>query len=624
MTDLSPETGSPVERVSLPRLLAAYGSLLLLACVVFAPTLTHEFVWDDHEQIRDNELIRDWSNLPEFWKKDVLALSRKGGIFRSNYYRPLVYSQFLLYYQWFELNTKAWHALAILHHFFASAAVLFFLRRLGFVLAVAWPAALLFVVHPVHGESVSWIAAAFNDPPAATLLLLGLSAYAMWAIKGRWFMLLLAVIGYAGGLCMKESGLSMLLLAPLVHWYVSPRSTPRSWPVRAAVGMACLALLTVGYFALRGYLFDHPFGNYEGTKRVGELMPTFPALALYYLRFLVWPFGFSPSYPLRYITTIGDPWAWGGLVALIVLTVVIWVATRRSRPLRFAAFWTAFCIWPVFNIRSFREEYLVHQRYLYLACMSVCLAIAWLAWRWVKSGTARGVVIGGVVALWSVSNLMYNPAWKSDHNLWARVTEVDAGNTAGLDWLAHEANQKGDYETANAYIDRSIAVNPNSPHPYIIRASNLATRQGRPAEALTWYAKGIELHWKEPRRDPVAIGAAQRGYAKALLDLGRRDEAIAAYVASTKLPPYPADAALDAALVLLQAGRGPEAFDILESAIEHNADHRELIYRTIYVAAQLGNQANALKWSNVYIQRFPQDPQTPELQRRVRAAGGGG
>jgi len=624
VTDLTAEAGPLVEPVSFRRLLLAYASLLLLAIAVYAPTLTHDFVWDDHEQVKDNEYIRHWSSFPEFWKKDILALSRKGGIFRSNYYRPLFYTQYLLYYQWFELNTKAWHALAILHHFFASASVLFFLRRLGFALAVAWPAGLLFVVHPVHGESVSWIAAAFNDPPAATLLLLGLSAYAMWAIKGQWCMLLLAIVGYAGGLCMKESGLSMLLLAPLVHWYVLPQAVPRSGPIRGAIGMACLLSLTIGYFLLRGHLFGHAFGNYEGTKRISELAPTFPALGLYYVRFLIWPFGFSPSYPLRYIPDFSNIWAWGGLAALIALTALIWVATRKARPLRFAAFWTAFCIWPVFNIRSFREEYLVHQRYLYLACMSVCLAIAWMAWRWIRSGQARGVVIGAVVALWCASNLMYNSAWNTDHNLWVRITEVDPGNPAGFDWLAHEAMKKGEYDVANAYIDRSIAVRPESPHPYIIRASNLATKQGRPADALTWYAKGIELHWKDPRRDPVAIGAAQRGYAKALLDLGRRDEAIAAYVASTRLPPYPPDAALDAALVLLQAGRGQEAYEILVSAIEHNPLHKELIYRTIYVAAQLGNQANTLKLSNVYIQRFPEDRQTPELQRRVRAAGGGG
>lgn len=602
----------------------AYGTLLMLAVAVYAPTLSHDFVWDDHEQVKDNEFIRHWSSFPEFWKKDILALSRKGGIFRSNYYRPLFYTQYLLYYQWFELNTKAWHALAILHHFFASAAVLFFLRRLGFVLAVAWPAALLFVVHPAHGESVSWIAAAFNDPPAATLLLLGLSAYATWAMHGRWYMLLLAVLGYAAGLCMKESALSMLLLAPLVHWYVLPQATPRSGPARGAIGLTCLTLLTVGYFALRGHLFGYAFGNYEGTKPVGELLPTFPALGMYYVRFLIWPFGFSPSYPLRYIPDFGDVRAWGALAGLIALTVVIWFATSKSRPLRFAAFWTAFCIWPVFNIRSFREEYLVHQRYLYLASLSVCLTVAWLAWRWIQSGRVRGAVIATVVALWALSNLMYNSAWKTDHNLWVRITEVDPGNAAGFDWLAHEAIKDGRYEVANGYIDKSIAVNPKSPYPYISRGSILANKLGRPAEALAWYETGIKLHWEDPRPDPVGIINAQRGYAKSLLDVGRRDEAISTFVAATKLPPYPADVALDAALVLLQAGRGEEALSILESAIEHNPNDKELIYRTIYVASQLGKQAETLKWSNMYIQKFPSDRMTPDLQRRVRAATGGG
>lgn len=622
MTDLTAEAGPQVERVSFRKLLLAYSSLLLLAIAVYAPTLSHEFVWDDHEQVKDNEFIRHWSSFPEFWKKDILALSRKGGIFRSNYYRPLFYTQYLLYYQWFELNTKAWHAMAILQHFFASAAVLFFLRRLGFVLAVAWPAALLFVVHPAHGESVSWIAAAFNDPPAATLLLLGLSAYATWAVNGKWYMLLLATLGYAAGLCMKESALSMLLLAPLVHWYVLPRITPKSAPARALIGLGSLILLTVGYFILRRQLFGYALGNYEGTKPVGELLPTFPALALYYVRFLVWPFGFSPSYPLRYVPALGDLRSWGGLVAILVLTVVIWIATRKARPLRFAAFWTAFCIWPVFNIRSFRQEYLVHQRYLYLACLSVCLAIAWLAWRWIASGRARGVVIAAVLALWAASNLMYNPAWKSDHNLWVRITEVDPANAAGFDWLANEARQEGKFADADALIERSIKVNPNSPHPYIGRALILSRSLNRPQDALTWFEQGIRLHWADRSPDPVAIAKAMDGYALCLREVGRLSESVQQYVEASELPPYLPDIASNAARSLLEAQRGDEAYDLLARAIARHPENSSLVNRMVQLSAAIGRHDQSIEWANIYIQRFPGDPNGPKLLEAAKKVAG--
>src|SRR5712691_9463851 len=165
-------------------LLACF-SVLVLAAIVFAPTLRHTFVWDDLEQVRDNEFIRHWSSFREFWLKDILVLSRKGGELHSNYYRPLFYVQYLLLYKAFGLHAAAWHAIAILLHALTSCAVLLFVRRLRLSLEVAWMSALLFVVHPVHGESVSWIAAAFNDPPAAAFLLLGLTAHVAWLRAGR-------------------------------------------------------------------------------------------------------------------------------------------------------------------------------------------------------------------------------------------------------------------------------------------------------------------------------------------------------------------------------------------------------------------------------------------------------
>jgi len=616
------DSAGAVGRPSRWLLLAAYGSLLLLAWAVYAPTLTHEFVWDDHEQVKDNLFIRDWSNFPEFWKKDILALSRKGGIFRSNYYRPLFYTQYLIYYQCFELNTYAWHALAIMHHFFAGAAVLFFLRRLRFSLPLAWAAAFLFVVHPAHGESVSWIAAAFNDPPAATLLLLGLSAYAVWVTRGWVSMLLLTAVAYAAGLCLKESALSMLLLVPLVHWYLTPHDRLPARLTAWAIGLGPLIALTIGYFLLRKHLFGFAFGNYEGTRGVMELAPTFPSLALFYVRLLVWPFGMSPSYGLRYVPGWDDVRAWGGLIAVVALTIGVWIATRKSRPLRFAAFWTAFCIWPVFNIRSFRPEYLVHQRYLYLACLSICLTVAYLTWRWIQSGAARGVVVGLVVLIWSASNVMYNPSWKTDHNLWMRISEVDPGNAAGPDWLAAEARREGRFAESNAYIDKSIAVNPKSPHPYMNRAYLLHRDLKQPQEALPWFEKGISLHWEDRSPDPVAIARAMDSYALCLRDVGRFDDAIRQYVAAAELPPYLPEIASNAARSLLDARRGAEAYDVLARAIERNPDERMLVNRMVQLSAAIGRHDESIRWANVYIQQFPGDPDGPKLLAAARKAAG--
>lgn len=368
-------------------------------------------------------------------------------------------------------------------------------------------------------------------------------------------------------------------------------------------------------------MFGYAFGNYEGTKSVAELAPTFPSLALFYVRLLIWPFGMSPSYGLRYVPNWGDIRAWGGLIAVIVLTVAVWVATRRSRPLRFAAFWTAFCIWPVFNIRSFRPEYLVHQRYLYLASLSICLSVAWLAWHHIGTRKARWGLIATIAIIFSASNLMYNSSWRTDHDLWMRITAVDPANAAGFDWLAAEARRSGDVATATAMIERSIAAQPNSPYPYINRAMLLA--KDRPVEAIPLFEKGIALHWADRSPDPVEIAKVLGAYGKCLMDAGRREEGVRAFVQAAGLPPYAPEHAQNAALVLLESGRGHEAYTMLEQAIQRHPGDALLVMRIVKVSAQLGRHADAIRWATVYIQRFPNDPMGPRLLEAAKKTAAG-
>lgn len=578
--------------------LLAYASLFMLAFVVFAPTLTHQFVWDDLEQVRDNEIIRQWSSFGDFWHKDILELSRKGGQYHSNYYRPLFYVQYLLYYKAFGLNTVAWHAMAIVVHALASCTVLLFLRTLRLPLEVAWSAALLFVVHPAHGESVSWVAAAFNDPPAAACLLLGLTAHARSAISGRWRFMPLAGLGYAGALCLKESGLSMLLLVALVEWYVHAArlrgdgTKSLEWD-RVAMRYAVYVALTFAYFVVRWLALGDPFGRYETARKLGDIAPTFPMLAAFYLKLLVWPFGMAPSYPLRYVEQWSDIAAWGSIVLVVVLgAALLWLTWRRPT-LMLCCLWIPCCVWPVFNILSFIPYYLAHQRYLYLTSLSVCLAIAWLLFHGVARANVRRGVLAGVLLLWSASNVYYNFAWRTDHDLWTRICEVDPKNPAGFDWLGAQAMNKGEFAPAEKLFKDAIAADPDSPHSYR-NLGVLYRRQRRLAEAETWLQKALGVFARRKHNvDLWDISHCRILLAAVKAESGRTDEALRDFLSVSETPPHPPEAFGNAAVLLWQAGQMQRVEQVLLRGLSLNPSNADLLSKIVDVYNNAGQEEKA-------------------------------
>ncbi len=611
-------------------MLLACASLIVLAAAVYAPTLHHSFVWDDLEQVRDNDFIRHWSSFKQFWLKDILALSRKGGEFHSNYYRPLFYVQYLLFYKAFGLNTAAWHAMAIVVHALTSCAALLFTRRLGLSLAVAWMTALLFVVHPAHGESVSWVAAAFNDPPAAAFLLLGLTAHVAWLRGGsRWFVGL-GMLGYAGALCLKESGLSMLLLVPLLSWFVEG-GRPRSERMAA---FAPYLAVTALYFFVRAATIGTAFGVYTHAKSIAELAPTFPLLGVFYVRLLLWPFHLSPSYPLRYVAGWNDAKAWASLLVLLALSGALLLLTRRRRVLRFSALWIVCCIWPVFNIRSFLPTYLAHQRYLYLASLGMCLAVAWMLETSVAGRVLRWGSCAAILVVWAGSDLYHDRFWATDMALWTRICEVDPRNPAGFDWRgrvalgeARDAAAAGRTAEASRKLDEaerlfraSIEADADAPFGYFNLALLLHTRRKQPALAVPLYDRALErLRTRaQPSQKELIEGRINR--AACLAELGRRDEALREFLDLAETPPYPPDAAENAAVLYLESGKPDLVEATLARSLEHSPDDTGLLRKMAEFYVMTGRLAQAEGYARRLAAVSPGDPAVKDLLRKIQAS----
>ena len=115
------------------------------------------FVYDDRQQVLENPYIHSFRYLGRIFGSTVWTFEGAQGA--SNYYRPLMTFAYLLAYKAFGLIPFGFHLMNLALHIavvllvFAVAERLFRDRLLSLI------AAGLFALHPIHTESVAWIAA---------------------------------------------------------------------------------------------------------------------------------------------------------------------------------------------------------------------------------------------------------------------------------------------------------------------------------------------------------------------------------------------------------------------------------------------------------------------------------
>jgi tetratricopeptide (TPR) repeat protein len=123
-------------------------SAATLAIVLYASTLGGTYVYDDVKILQYDSRLTTFSEWPQIWTHDYF----NGGV--DNLYRPLITQTYAI--EWMIHGDRPWifHAINILLHAAASAAVAEWLRRLCGA-KTAWIGGLLFAAHPVHVEAVA-------------------------------------------------------------------------------------------------------------------------------------------------------------------------------------------------------------------------------------------------------------------------------------------------------------------------------------------------------------------------------------------------------------------------------------------------------------------------------------
>jgi Flp pilus assembly protein TadD len=516
------------------------GVLMLLAAASYANTLLNGFVYDDFSRVLNNPYLQSVRHLREIFGGSVASSFEALGV--TNYYRPLITSTFLLVYQLGGPVAYGFHLLNVCLHAAVVCLLVLVTNRMFQNRNLAFVAAALFALHPIHTESVAWISG-LTDLELTFFLVLAFYFFLATSqpdSKGRGLAHLAMAGSFLLALLSKEQAVTLPLLATVYeHLYRDDRAHT-TWH-RKVTRYGVLWLFAFAYVAAR-ICFLGSFAPLLQRPRLSRYQALLSGLALAgeYLFKLVWPARLSVYYSFRASESIVEPEVLAGLGALLFCAAAFLALWRKHHAASFGFVWLLVTLLPVLNARWMTAS-AFGERYLYLPSVGFCWLLAW-AWSWlmVRAASHRTAWRAGLVSalvlilgLYTLRTVTRNRDWRDDIILYARTLAVapDAlliRNDLGLAYWA-----RGYLQAAEQEWQAVLRADPYSAADFSFLGM-LRARQKRYNEAEKLLRRALEL-WPNDPGAHLHLGAV---YA----ETGRTELAEEHLRAAAALAPHNTDA----------------------------------------------------------------------------------
>ena len=535
------------------RWMAAAG-IALATALVFAPLFSAGFVnYDDPVYVYENAEVRSGLHAETLrWAWTTATAAN---------WHPLTWMSHLLDVSLFGLKPAGHHTTSVLLHA-ANAALLFAVldratRRRGLAATVA----LLFALHPLHVQSVAWIAER-KDVLSTLLWFAATWAYLRYAeapSAARWAAV---TVLFALGLTAKP----MLVTLPLVlllldFWPLKRRGWKRLLLEKVPWVALAAASSVITYLVQRAGRAMGGFEQYPLPVRLGNAVLACGA----YLRKTLWPNDLAVFYPHPGLhLSWGAVALWGLLLAGVSAAAV---RERQGRPWLFVGwFWFLGTLVPTLGLIQVGEQAMA-DRYTYVPLVGIFLLAVWSLAEWVPGRTAQAALAAtAVLACAGATRMRELPAWRDSASLWTRALRVTRDNYTAMLNLSALRIEQGQVQEAAALLREAVRLRPDNA---MIR-SNLGlvlTHLGESDEAAAHYRKALELEPNYPE--------AHSNLGFWLATKGRRDEAVAHWKEAIRLAPNYAAPWYNWGSLLAREGQWTEAEAKLRRALTLRPDYGE-------------------------------------------------
>jgi tetratricopeptide (TPR) repeat protein len=515
---------------------------------------------------------------------------------------------------WHHLTNVLFHALAVLLLF------AFLNRSTGRRWPSAW-VALVFALHPLHVESVAWVAER-KDSLSAFFGFLALWSYARYVERPAPRRYLLVVLAFGLGLMAKPMLVTLPFLLLLVDVWPLGRishmsrliSTPwggKGSPSSPSVGMsadaarmsACATENGLGrasggswsriapllrekipLFAMSAvaawvtYLVQQAGGAVRSREAFPLLLRLENALVscIVYIAKMFWPARLAVFYP--YPPEVPAWQAAAAALPIAAISILVLRSVRKRPYLAVGWFWYLVTLAPVIGLVQVGAQARA-DRYTYIPMIGLTIMLAWgaadLLGRVPRARPAIAALAAAACAGCAALTWVQAEYWHDSRTLFQHAVDVTDGN-----YLAHHnlgvalAETPGGLNDAIAHYQVALQIKPGYARAHTDLGSALARLPGRLPDAMAEFRAALAI-------DPD-LAIPHNNLGSTLAQAGRWSEAISEYEAALRIDPDYADARHNMAeaqynlgLALAKADRPFEAIVHLEAALRLHPDYPE-------------------------------------------------
>ena len=492
-------------------LLLTCSALFIITMAVYMQTGNHQFVFDDEDYVTSNLHVAGGLS-----GENILWAFTSS---HSSNWHPVTWLSHMTDVQLFEMNPRGHHLVNVSIHAIASLLLLFLLFRLTGVLWQSAFVAALFALHPLHVESVAWVAER-KDVLSAFFWFVTLLFYTEYAAKRKLSLYLAALLSFILGLMSKPMLVTLPIVMLLMDYWPLNREGLEQRQSRFTGRVPALIKEKIPFFfcslfsGLITIYAQHKGGATRTLEDFPFLLRTENALTAYvtYIFKTVWPHDLAVYYPFHSSIPLWQ--VIGSLLVLLLVSIAVIRVGRRFPYLPVGWFWFVITLLPVIGLLQVGSQSMA-DRYMYIPVIGLFIIAAWgsadLAVGLKQRKTILALLAGVVIIASAALAWRQTGYWRDEISLYRHTLRVTPGNYFINFNLGHALAKEGDLDGAIREFQETLRIKPD----YAKAHSSLGiafTQKGHLDAAIREYQEALRINPDDARsHSNLGIVFARKG-----------------------------------------------------------------------------------------------------------------